>query len=115
MVTMEKQLKHLLQVYDSPFERDPNFAFIFYNVLQKRKAVETANFRIKQSKLEQVASSLRSISTSDLDELIALYNKDQHYKPESDEHRQIVRTFESLNISCKDLPGTSAFKQARRN
>ena len=66
---MERQLKHLLSIDNSPFEEDPSFAFVFFNVLQKRKVVENANFRIKESYQKSIVKELRNMNKAVLDKL----------------------------------------------
>ncbi|PIL26235.1 hypothetical protein GSI_11990 [Ganoderma sinense ZZ0214-1] len=40
-ISMEEQLKYLLELDDCRFERDPDFAFVYYNILQKKALCES--------------------------------------------------------------------------
>jgi hypothetical protein len=114
-ISMDKQLKHLILTDDSLFERDSNFAFIFYNIIQKREVVKSANFRVRQGEHINLVHSLTTISHNVLDELSNMYKTNPRRRPDTDEQNSVLRSLEKLKLVCRDLPGSAAYKQCRRN
>jgi hypothetical protein len=114
-VTLERQLQHLLLLHDSPFEKDPSFAFIFYNILQKCKVVEGANFRVKEGEHINIVRSLLEMQPERLEALAKKFRDDPYAQASTNEEQGLMRTLEKLQLVCKDLPGSAAYKQCRRN
>lgn len=46
-ISMEVQVKNLLHQDDSPFRKDPNFVFIWWNMIQKNEVSSNTPFQIK--------------------------------------------------------------------
>ena len=40
-ITMEDQLKYLLELEDTSFQKDPDFAFVYFNILQKKAVCDS--------------------------------------------------------------------------
>ncbi|KAI0078110.1 hypothetical protein K474DRAFT_1683982 [Panus rudis PR-1116 ss-1] len=106
-VSMEEQLRHLLSLWDSPFQRDTQFAFVYYNILQKRHISQAVRFRIVQQ--------LLSIDPDRLQNLVRCFQADQFYQTVHEEDQRILRTLRQVSLVCHDVPGTAGHKVALRN
>ncbi len=115
-ISLEQQLKYLLSVDSSPsFRDDPNFAFIFYNILQKKAVFDSVTFRVPASQRERAISELMRIDRDRLDKLAAAFKRNPDYKPDAPEDISIMRTLSRVQTSTRDLPGTNGYKLAMRN
>ena len=52
-LSLEQQLKYLLMVHDSPFRDDPDFAFVYYNIKQKKAVFDSVAFRVPAFRRER--------------------------------------------------------------
>ncbi|KAG1839206.1 hypothetical protein DFJ58DRAFT_718576 [Suillus subalutaceus] len=81
-ISMEAQLKNLLLQDDSPFMQDPNFAFICWNMMQKREVSTNTSFRI--------AADLRDIGPS-LTSLAEKWTHSTNAKPSTKEEKKAAK------------------------
>ncbi|KAH9855863.1 hypothetical protein C2E23DRAFT_948009, partial [Lenzites betulinus] len=114
-ITLEQQLKYLLMVEGSPFRNDPDFAFVFYNIRQKKAVLDSVTFRVPESQRDDVIQKLLAIDTQKLDALTARYTEDPRYRPQGEEELAIVRLLSRLNTVSHDLPGSNGYKVMLRN
>ena len=114
-ITMEEQLKYLLELDDSPFERDPDFAFVYYNIMQKKTVCDSVRFRVKVADQRRVVRELLSIDRRELERLITLFKSNPQYEPHTDEQRRLVSLVNKVGTMLHDLPGTAGYKLKMRN
>ncbi|KAI0744395.1 hypothetical protein C8Q76DRAFT_575716, partial [Earliella scabrosa] len=114
-LTMEEQLSYLLRIDESPFEQDPDFAFVFYNIVQKRRVANSVNFRVHASKQQQIIRDLLRVDRDVLQDLLGKCEANPLYRPESDAERHIFRVLNQVGMVGRDLPGTTAYKLSLRN
>ncbi|KAI0349036.1 hypothetical protein OH77DRAFT_1415646, partial [Trametes cingulata] len=114
-LSMEQQLKYLLKVVDSPFRDDPDFAFVFFNVLQKKSVLKSVAFRVPASQRDRTIRELMAIDVRRLDELIGRFKDNPQYKPEGDEEAGILRLLLKVNTLSHDLPGSNGYKILLQN
>ena len=114
-LSMLEQLKYLLSVCDSPFQRDPNFAFVYYNILQKKKVCELVNFRVPGRRHQQIVERMMKVDPDTLSSLIYRFDKDSNYVPETAEEKDVMNLMSQISLTGHDLPGTAAYKVSMRN
>ncbi|KAI9062002.1 hypothetical protein FKP32DRAFT_1574682, partial [Trametes sanguinea] len=114
-LSLDQQLKYLLAVHDSPFRDDPDFAFVYYNIRQKRAVYESVTFRVSASERENVTAQLLSIDTKKLDRMIAAFKDNPHYQTQDEEEARIIRLLLRVNTVSHDLPGSNGYKIMLRN
>jgi len=113
-LSFERQLKNLLWRVDSPFELDPLFTFICWNVIQKRAVSINTSFSISTARRHGLVSDL--MECADTIQVLALrYEKNVDTKAETDEERHVVRLFRELSVVTKNLQGSDGYKLCRRN
>ncbi|KAI9061815.1 hypothetical protein FKP32DRAFT_1726256, partial [Trametes sanguinea] len=114
-LTLDQQLKYLLSVEDSAFRDDPNFAFVYYNIRQKRAVYESVSFRVAASERDRVSSQLLNIDTASLDRLAAAFKDNPQYRAQNEEQAKILRLLQKVNVISHDLPGSNGYKVMLRN
>ncbi|KAI9062251.1 hypothetical protein FKP32DRAFT_1574376, partial [Trametes sanguinea] len=114
-LSLDQQLKYLLQVEGSPFCRDPNFAFVYYNIRQKKAVFDSVSFRVPASKRSQIIASILRLDVRKLDSLAKSFERNPRYKPTCEEESAILRLLAKVNTVSHDLPGTNGYKLALRN
>ncbi|KAI0710265.1 hypothetical protein C8Q76DRAFT_624749, partial [Earliella scabrosa] len=114
-LTLEEQLSYLLQVHASPFEKDPDFAFVYYNILQKKRVCETINFRVKASQRDAVIRDLQSVDRTVLKRLIRIFKDNPTYHTEDPREKDVLRVLREVNMVGRDIPGTAAYRLSLRN
>ncbi|KZO91898.1 hypothetical protein CALVIDRAFT_488329, partial [Calocera viscosa TUFC12733] len=114
-VDMARQVSHLLSLYDGPFERDAQFAFVYHNIIQKRRSTVEAFFRVKEAELSRLMADLNGISGDVFGSLANKLRKEPTYRAEAVEEVIAMRIMERMNVVRRDAPGTNGYKRARRN
>ncbi|RDX52794.1 hypothetical protein OH76DRAFT_1344679, partial [Lentinus brumalis] len=114
-IPMEEQLTYLLQVADSPFQRDPDFAFVYFNILQKKAVCDSIHFRVKESQQRRIVDKLLAVDRTVLDRLIAKYDADPHHIPDTQPERELLTLVNDVGAVLRDIPGTSGYKLNMRN
>ncbi|KAI0740113.1 hypothetical protein C8Q76DRAFT_598847, partial [Earliella scabrosa] len=114
-LSMDQQLKHLLTVEGSIFRKDPDFAFVYYNIRQKKAVFDSISFRVSASERERVIADLMKINVDVLDRLIKETTLNPRYKPQDKEEAEIFRLLLRVNTTSHDLPGSNGYKLALRN
>ena len=114
-INMEEQLKYLLELDESPFERDPNFAFVYYNILQKKAVCDSVRFRVKIAEQTRVVRDLLAVDRAELERLIAKFKSNPRYEPETQEQSRLVSLVNKVGRMLHDLPGTAGYKLKLRN
>ncbi|KAI9068165.1 hypothetical protein FKP32DRAFT_1600664 [Trametes sanguinea] len=114
-LTMEDQVSYLLEVDGSRFASDADFAFVYYNILQKKAVCDSVTFTVRASQQQRIMQRLMSVDVSVLQRLIEKYEKDAQYQPQNDAEREVLNLLREVGMIGKDLPGTNAYKRAMRN
>ena len=114
-ISMEEQLKYLMAVDDSPFQKDPDFAFVYFNILQKKAVCDSVRFRVAAAEQEQIVRDLLSVDKDELDRLIARLKANRSYQADTDEEKRILQIVTRVGVSLHDIPGTAGYKLKMRN
>ncbi|TFK87211.1 hypothetical protein K466DRAFT_491259, partial [Polyporus arcularius HHB13444] len=114
-LTLEEQLSYLLQVDDAPFASDPDFAFVYFNIRQKKAVCDSVNFRVKVSQQQEIVRRLLNVDVNVLQRLIERFEKDPKYEPKTMEEVGIMSVLNQVRMVGRDLPGTAAYKVTLRN
>ncbi|KAI0328315.1 hypothetical protein GY45DRAFT_1255266, partial [Cubamyces sp. BRFM 1775] len=114
-LSLEQQLKHLLTVEGSPFRNDPDFAFVFYNIKQKKAVFDSVHFGVPAKQRENVIRDLLQVDAGILDGLMQQFAKHPHYKPKDGKEVSIMRLLSRVNTMSHDLPGSNGYKIMLRN
>lgn len=60
-ISFEHQVRNLLMQDNSPFQADPSFAYVCWNILQKREVNKTASFRTSAANSDSIVSELNDL------------------------------------------------------
>lgn len=114
-LTMQEQVAYLLSVDDSPFERDPEFAFVFYNVIRKAMVSNTLRFTVPYKTHASLFSEVLAVDPVVLADLNTKCYKDPAYRPVNDEERKAFRLLSSIKMVARHVPGSDGYKVMLRN
>ncbi|RDX47456.1 hypothetical protein OH76DRAFT_1354191, partial [Lentinus brumalis] len=114
-VSMEQQLRYLLELDDGPFARDPDFAFVYSNILQKKSVCDAVRFRVKESQQRRIVAALLAVDKTLLTQLIRRFEHDPSYKPCTAEEVRMISLIDSVATVLPNIPGTTGHKLAMRN
>ena len=114
-ITMDDQVKYLLQLEDSCFERDPDFAFVYFNILQKKAVCDSVRFRVAAAQQKNIVKEIMATDKKELDRLIARLKSNSAYQPETKEEKRILGLVTKVGASLHDIPGTTGYKLKMRN
>ncbi|KAL1942457.1 hypothetical protein VTO73DRAFT_6059 [Trametes versicolor] len=109
-LTMDQQLKYLLMVHDSPFRKDPDFAFVYYNILQKKAVFDSVSFRVSAHERDSVVKQLLRVNVEKLTKMIEAFKVNPHYKCQGPEEAAIMKLLMRVNTVSRDLPGSNGYK-----
>ena len=114
-ISMEDQLKYLLELEDGHFQKDPDFAFVYFNILQKKSVCDSVRFRVGASQQKKIVEEILATDKAELDRLIARLKANKAYLPQSDEEKRIIGLVTKVGASLHDIPGTTGYKLKMRN
>ncbi len=114
-LSMEEQVKYLLSIHDSPFEHDADFAFVCYNIMQKKKVCDSVHFKIKATQQRTVVNQLLNVDRELLARMIEATRTNPDYKPQTHEEYALIALVNKVGTVLHDLPGTSGYKIRMRN
>ncbi|KAI9065710.1 hypothetical protein FKP32DRAFT_1567353, partial [Trametes sanguinea] len=114
-LSLDQQLKYLLMVDDSPFRDDPDFAFVYYNIRQKRAVFDSITFRVAASQREYVTEQLLKVDITRLEKLIAAFKSNPKHEVRDPDDAAILKLLLKVNTVTHDLPGSNGYKVMLRN
>ncbi|KII93844.1 hypothetical protein PLICRDRAFT_99331, partial [Plicaturopsis crispa FD-325 SS-3] len=114
-LTMEEQLKYLMTVDGGAFEKDAEFAFVYYNIIQKKSVVDSVQFKVPKFKQDIITRELLSVELEVLQRLETHFKSNPLYVPSSPEEKKIVSLLTRVNLVGHSLRGTAAHKVKLRN
>ncbi|KAG8942843.1 hypothetical protein FRC04_003474 [Tulasnella sp. 424] len=110
-----RQVQHLLRLHNSPFERDPAFAFILWNIIQRSEVNKCMNFRVKASQRDSIIKDILSFPPETLDQLSEKWRLDPSARPTTPDEKKIFRVLRKLRHVGSNLKGSAAQKICLRN
>lgn len=113
-LSFERQLKNLVSQYEGPFERDPNFAYVCWNILQKREVSNSMRFKVDSRLLARTLSDLDAYKDV-LPGMLDKWKADPHLKPTNDTERKMILLINRLKVIVKDLRGSAGAQLRKRN
>ena len=114
-ISMEDQLKYLLELEDTAFQKDPDFAFVYFNILQKKAVCDSVRFRVAAAQQKKIVQEIMATDKKLLDRLIARLKANKTYQPENNEEKRILGLVTKIGASLHDIPGTTGYKLKMRN
>ncbi|KDQ65223.1 hypothetical protein JAAARDRAFT_53078 [Jaapia argillacea MUCL 33604] len=109
-ISFERQLKNLLSQADSPFRKDSNFAYICWNILQKREMSRSATFCTKTGNFHKLTKDLRGIAPY-LPSFIQRWEQDPFATPRTGKEKEAFKILQQIRLLPRNFPGTSGYKQ----
>ncbi|KAF5322401.1 hypothetical protein D9619_001300 [Psilocybe cf. subviscida] len=114
-LSMEEQLRHFLLSDDHWFQRDPEFAFVFYNVIRKMQVSQSVRFSVSVRTHRRLAAQLISIDPDTLHDLGKKFERNPSYRPSSENERKAYDTMQSIAMVARQIPGSNGYKVLLRN
>lgn len=114
-ISVEQQVKHLLQVDGGLFQNDSQFAFIFYNILRKQAVSHAMRFTTSYKQHSTIIKKLMQIDPELLNQLKENFEKDALYKPINDKEKSILQLLASVSVLARNIPGSDGYKITQRN
>ncbi|KAJ7840459.1 hypothetical protein B0H13DRAFT_1649665, partial [Mycena leptocephala] len=111
-IGFERQVANLLMQADGTFQKDPNFAYVCWNIIQKADVNRQVNFRTSARTQDQIVSEIQDLAPV-ITDLIRKW--ELNAKPSNKAEKKAMRTLGKLKVLAKDLKGSSGYKKCRRN
>ncbi|KAF8143076.1 hypothetical protein K438DRAFT_1911130 [Mycena galopus ATCC 62051] len=113
-ISFQQQVSNLLLQDDGAFQRDLNFAFVCWNIIQKAEINKPINFCTPQKTQSEVVADIQEMAPV-ITDLIRKWELNPNAKPSNRAEKKAMRTLGRLKVLAKDLKGSSGYKQCRRN
>lgn len=107
-ISFERQLRNLIKQVDSPFARDPSFAFICWNMIQKKEVSDNSSFAIASARRHALTSELSTLSGC-LTDMAAKWTEGS-CTVSSDEERRVLNVFKDFRVVAKNVRGSPGYK-----
>ncbi len=114
-VSMEQQLRYLLERDEGLFQADPDFAFVYFNILQKKSVCDSVRFRVKESQQRRIVTSLLALDRTLLQKTMKRFERDPTYSPSTSEEADMLALIDSVSTVLPNIPGTTGYKLSLRN
>jgi hypothetical protein len=114
-LTLEEQLSYLISVDDSPFATDESFAFVYYNISQKKSLVHDCLYRVKESQYADIVQELQAIPVEMIRILERKLTDNPRYRTQNRDELRIIRLLNKLQCINYKTPGTVGYKKSMRN
>ncbi|KZV66482.1 hypothetical protein PENSPDRAFT_585286, partial [Peniophora sp. CONT] len=113
-ISLSRQVKNLLNLYDSPFSKDPNFAYICWNIVQKMENSRATQFSIKADLYKELVEEV--VRSADvLERMARKWLKNPYAHADDPQERKLLSMLNKLKAISHDLPGSNASKLKMRN
>ncbi|KAJ7783106.1 hypothetical protein B0H16DRAFT_1297799, partial [Mycena metata] len=110
-----EQVGHLLTVYGGRFQRHPEFAFFYYNVLRKQLVSRSMRYKVPHSSYRGIIDQMLDVDLSKLASLRERCKKDPLYIPTDPEEKHIMSLMGSVGLVARQVPGSAGHKVMLRN
>lgn len=114
-LSITDQLSHILRIEGNLFERDPEFAFVYFNIIQKKTVFDNVRFTVPTGLHESITRELLSINVDEIKTLEDRFKADPSYQPVYPAEKHIMKLLGRVNLVGHNLPGTAAYKVKLRN
>lgn len=115
-ISLEEQLSHLVSIDNSPFSADESFAFVYFNISQKKKLIEDCIFRVNERVYTTLTEQLMATPDDVIKRMEAKYQNNPTYYPDNDEEeKRLLRLLNQLQSINHKLPGSNGHKLRLRN
>ncbi|KAJ7234987.1 hypothetical protein C8J57DRAFT_1531266 [Mycena rebaudengoi] len=113
-ISFEHQVKNLLRHHDGAFQNDPSFAYVCWNIIQKKEVNRNIAFRTDAKSQADTLKDVLEIAPL-LTDMMAKWEGNEHARPTTAGERKALKTLNKLKLVARDLKGSSGYKQSRRN
>src|ERR1700733_6319554 len=107
---MEEQVVHLLRSECGRFERNNQFAFVYYNIIQKQMVASNVHFSVPRSLQARLTRDLLDIDIDVLEDLMGKCWKDPFYELSDEKKKSILNILASVNVVTRHVPGSDGYK-----
>ncbi|KAF5310090.1 hypothetical protein D9619_010532 [Psilocybe cf. subviscida] len=114
-LTMQEQLTHLLLSDNRRFQSDPEFAFVFYNVIRKLQVSQSIRFSVSPKVHRALATQLIALEADVLGNLGKKLSKNPNYRPITDDERTAFDVMSRISMVARHIPGSNGHKVLLRN
>ncbi|KAJ6567508.1 hypothetical protein B0H10DRAFT_2168958 [Mycena sp. CBHHK59/15] len=95
-------------------QNDPSFAYVCWNIIQKKEVNRNIHFRTKaQSQNDMVKDVLEMAPL--LSDLMVKWEKNDRARASSEAEKKAMNTLRKLKVVARDLKGSTGYKQSRIN
>jgi hypothetical protein len=113
-VSFECQLKNMLQQHNRHFVKDPNFAYVCWNILQKREMRKCIAFKTSECRRQKVTDELLQIQPA-LQSMIQKWKTRPWAPPATEMEQRAVKLLSMVRMTSREVEGTAGYKQCRQN
>lgn len=113
-ISFDRQVRNLLLQEHMRFQNDAGFAYICWNIMQKRDVNIHASFRAGLSQQAHLAEELAAVAP-DLPAYISKWTNDKYAKASGRQEKRLMRLLNRLKLVAHDIKGSAGYKQCRRN
>ncbi|KAJ7135267.1 hypothetical protein C8R43DRAFT_894366, partial [Mycena crocata] len=114
-VSPDEQVRHLLMVHGGRFQRNPEFAFFYYNVLRKQRVSRSMRYKGAKSSYKSVIDEMLDVDLTKLASLRDKCKRDALYTPVDAEEKHIMTLMGSVGLLAQQIPGSAGQKMTLRN
>ncbi|WP_165601941.1 helitron helicase-like domain-containing protein, partial [Chryseobacterium contaminans] len=97
----------------APFARDPHFAYVCFNAIQRNQTSTGATFKIAEDRYADFVDTLME-NKSLLEKLEEKYRAEPDAQPKSNTERKLITAINQLRVMCKDVVGSNASRTRMR-
>jgi hypothetical protein len=110
-ISFERQVSNLLRQADGTFQKDPNFAYVCWNIIQKTEVNRQISFRTPARQQAGIVADIREMAPV-ITELIRKWEFNPNAKPSNKYEKKAMCTLSKLKVLARDLKGVPVINSA---
>ncbi|KAJ7603552.1 hypothetical protein DFH06DRAFT_1022156, partial [Mycena polygramma] len=110
-----EQVSHLLTVHGGRFQRHPEFAFFYHNVLRKQVVSHSMRYKVPHSSYKSVVDRMLEVDLAKLAALRENCSRNPLYVPMTVEEKDMMALIGSVGLIARHVPGSAGQKVSLRN
>ncbi|KAJ7178800.1 hypothetical protein C8R43DRAFT_871342, partial [Mycena crocata] len=114
-ISEQMQLSHMLTMHGGRFQRHPQFAFFYYNVIRKKLVSRSMRYRTKNPNYKSVIDRMLELDLSQLSALRERCKRDLLYVPATETEKRMMTLMGSVGLIADQIPGSIGHKVSLRN
>lgn len=113
--SMDRHVRHLLNMTDKRFQEHFSFIFVAFNILQRRKALLHSKFKVESAHFKRVVNDINSVDADTIRSVVEKLDRGERIAHDVPEEARVLRLMREVKLVTAHVDGSSSARTAMRN